>query len=190
MGVIEKKGRKRARKRNLQEILLRSIAAAGIVGLAVVAPSMPAALHKLGLIPGRNDVGNISRARKKLLSDGCIFYEGPYTRLTDKGRRRLELIQAREILLEKSHHWDGRWRVLIFDIPEYRKHVRDKTRELIRSFGFEPLQKSVWIYPYPCEDLIVLLKAELKIGKDMLYMIVDELEMDGDLRKKFGLSLV
>jgi len=54
--------------------------------------------------------------------------------------------------------------------------------------GFVHLQDSVWTYPYDCEDLIVLLKADFKIGKDILYMIVDELEGDWRLRKEFGLK--
>ena len=55
--------------------------------------------------------------------------------------------------------------------------------------GFVRLQDSVWVYPYDCEDLIVLLKADFKIGKDVLYMIVDEMEGDTHLRKEFGLRI-
>ena len=54
--------------------------------------------------------------------------------------------------------------------------------------GFVRLQDSVWVYPYDCEDLIVLLKADFKIGKDVLYMIVDELQGDWERRKEFGLA--
>jgi hypothetical protein len=46
----------------------------------------------------------------------------------------------------------------------------------------------VWLYPYDCEDVIVLLKADLKIGKDVLYMIVDELEFDQPYCRYFGLE--
>ena len=56
----------------------------------------------------------------------------------------------------------------------------------MEEYGFVRLQDSVWIYPYDCEDFMVLLKADFKIGKDVLYMIVDELEGDGRLRKEFG----
>src|SRR3989344_3897454 len=52
---------------------------------------------------------------------------------------------------------------------------------------FLKLQNSVWLYPYDCEDLISLLKADFKIGKDVLYMIVEKLENDWHLRKTFNL---
>ena len=60
-------------------------------------------------------------------------------------------------------------------------------RRMLVAMGFLPLQRSVWVYPYDCEDVIVLLKADLRIGKDMLYLIVDELENDKWLRKEFDL---
>ena len=50
------------------------------------------------------------------------------------------------------------------------------------------LQDSVWIYPYPCEDLINLLKADFKVGKDLLYLIVNFIENDKWLKRLFGLT--
>jgi len=88
----------------------------------------------------------------------------------------------------KRRRWDGRWRVLIFDIPEERKLLREKVRHTLVSIGFERLQDSVWIYPYDCEDLIALIKVDFQIGREVLYLIVDSLENDGHLRKLFGLK--
>ena len=55
------------------------------------------------------------------------------------------------------------------------------------EIGFVRLQDSVWIFPYDCEDFIMLLKADLKIGKDALYAIVEKLENDKALREHFHL---
>lgn len=57
----------------------------------------------------------------------------------------------------------------------------------MRDIGFVRLQDSVWVYPYDCEDFIALLKAELKVGKDVLYAIVDTIEFDKHIRRHFGL---
>ena len=54
------------------------------------------------------------------------------------------------------------------------------------NIGFMRLQDSVWIYPYDCEDLIALFKADSKIGKDILYMIVEALEYDEPVKSYFG----
>ena len=77
--------------------------------------------------------------------------------------------------------------MVIFDIKESRKKTRALLRATLRQIGFIRLQNSVWIYPYDCEDLISLLKADFKIGKDILYMIVEKLENDWHLRKSFNL---
>jgi CRISPR-associated endonuclease Cas2 len=164
------------------------VVAAGIVGLSIAAPNMPQVLHKLGLMQRFYDRGNMVRARKALVRDGLLVYEGNLLRLTEKGRRVLD---RKRLQYETTAHrkWDGRWRVLIFDIPEKRKRIRDRVRHELVSVGFKLLQRSVWVYPYDCEDLIILLKTELKIGKDMLYMIVDELEYDTHLRTHFKLPV-
>jgi DNA-binding transcriptional regulator PaaX len=77
---------------------------------------------------------------------------------------------------------------LVFDIPEKRKGLRQKVRNTLITIGFERLQDSVWVYPYDCEDLIMLLKAGFHVGDDMLYMIVDSIERDKDLRDHFQLK--
>ena len=74
----------------------------------------------------------------------------------------------------------------MFDVPERRRAVRDKLRTAMRSLGFVRLQDSAWVYPYDCEDLIALLKAELKIGFSALYLVVEHIENDKYLREEFG----
>lgn len=77
--------------------------------------------------------------------------------------------------------------VTFFDIPERRRGVRSRLRLFMSEYGFVRLQDSVWIYPYDCEDLIALAKANLRIGVDVLYMIVERLERDTHLREQFNL---
>lgn len=160
---------------------------AALTGVFIMAPAMPAALSKLGLLPQiSSDTSTIGRARKRLISRGLLVEHKGFLRMTPKGIATLRLLEA-QYAIGNPRSWDGRWRVLIFDVPEYRKSVRDKIRRTLMHIGFVRLQDSVWIYPYDCEDLIALLKADFRIGKDVLYMIVDELEWDSKLRKDFGL---
>ena len=184
----ETRGRKRLRKRNLKKIVLETVAAAGILAVALAAPNALGAFRKLGIIPSPYDASNITRARTRLIRDGLLVQGGGYLRLTDKGKKALRLLQLGTLRLKKPARWDGRWRILIFDIPEYRKSVREKIRRTLAHIGFIRLQDSVWAYPYDCEDTVALLKADFKTGKNMLYMIVDELEGDLSLKKSFKLQ--
>ncbi len=88
----------------------------------------------------------------------------------------------------KHHRWDKRWRMVVYDIKENRRGVRVKLQELLRGFGFYKLQNSVWIYPYDCEALMILLKADFKIGTDVLYAVVEKIENDQKLKTHFGLK--
>lgn len=46
-------------------------------------------------------------------------------------------------VLEKD--WDGKWRIVIFDIPEQKKLVRNLFRRRLKSWQFRLWQRSVWI---------------------------------------------
>jgi CRISPR-associated endonuclease Cas2 len=108
-------------------------------------------------------------------------------RLTTKGKSRLMSFSIDLIEIKKPKSWDGKWRLVMFDLPIKYTKARNSLRFKLKQLGFIQFQKSVWIYPYDCEDLISLLKADFKIGKDILYMIVEKLENDWRLRKSFNL---
>jgi len=186
MGILEESGKKRKRKRDLKRAILTAVKISGLVGITVIAPNMPSALQKMGLLPEMsNDTSALGRARRRLIDQGLLKQTDGRLRLTPKGVVAATVLES-QYSIRRPKRWDGRWRVLAFDVPEYRKGVRDKIRRTLMHIGFMRLQDSVWVYPYDCEDFMVLLKADFKIGKDVLYMIVDELEGDGRLRKEFG----
>lgn len=145
-------------------------------------------MGKLGILPGPRQKDSIRDARNRLVRKGLLAWEGNKLRVTDKGRKKLRSWSLQKYQIPKPKKWDKRWRVLIFDIPERRKGLRDKVRRALQASGFVRLQDSVWIYPYDCEELIILLKADFKIGKDMLYMIVDTLEYDTPILTRFNLT--
>ena len=51
-----------------------------------------------------------------------------------------------QLLSKKS--WDGLWRIVIFDIVEKERYVRDSLRRKLRSLGFALWQESVYITPH------------------------------------------
>ncbi len=77
--------------------------------------------------------------------------------------------------------------MIIFDIEERRRGVRDRIRQELWSFDLIKLQESIWVYPYDCEEAVTLLKAENKVGRNVLYVVVGEIEGDVQLKRQFGL---
>ncbi len=189
MGVLEIEVRKRRRRGQIQHAVLATI---GVAGVLLVAMAAPNALQLLGGF-GRNKYRFTNQAKTALSrlasKRHVIFVEkngARYARITEAGKRALILESHKFGLLAVPRRWDKRWRIIIFDIPEKRRTVRDKLRMFMQSCGFYRLQDSVWVYPHDCEDLIALLKADLKIGAAALYLIVEQVENDKHLRHHFN----
>lgn len=187
---MEQESRRKTKRANIQKIILQTVAGVGLLSVALFAPNVLSALQKLGFMPHGRQKDVIRDSRRKLVKLGYLEYTpSKLLRLTLKGEARLRQFSIHEYRFKKPKRWDKKWRVLIFDIREERRPTRDKIRRTLAAIGFVRLQDSVWVYPYDCEDLINLLKADFYIGKDMLYMIVESLEYDTRLRQAFGLRL-
>ncbi len=133
----------------------------------------------------------IQESLERLISKGLIAVvvrnNSKHLKLTPEGKRTLFKIQARGLLKEKPKKWDGKYRVVIFDIKESLKFVRDDLRHILLELGFVKLQNSVWVYPYSCEGVINLLRTHLEIENDLIYMTVDSIEDDKWIRDHFRL---
>ena len=191
MGSIEKSARARLRKQNIQQAMLSAVAVAGVLALGMLAPNT---LRLLKYAPKAQKQFRTSayRARRKLVQEKYIeesMNNGFVSvRLTKKGEEYLERIAGIKNASQKRK-WDGQWRVVVFDIPERRKNVRDYVRSILRRAGFKLLQGSVWVHPHDCEDLIALLKADAALGKELPYIVSKDIEGDSRLRKMFNLPV-
>lgn len=194
MEGIERSARTRRRRGYLQHAILSAVAITGVLAVALVAPNSVQLLSRFGYNKsrfGEKTRQSIGRLLNKQYIRFVTMGGKKHIVITEKGRNFLEKSERRAILCTepiKPRRWDARWRIVMFDIPERHKALRQRIREMIRAFGFLCLQGSVWIYPYDCEDLIILLKADLKIGKELLYVVVEEMENDTWLRKHFSLN--
>jgi len=190
MGVLEERGRKRRRRDNIQNAVLAAIGTAGILAVAAVAPNVFQALpHIMGKRQYKLKF-QTKTATGRLIAKGYVKRgEKGFLEITSAGVRHLEIKRAQALAPAKTkRRWDKRYRLVMFDIPEYRRKTRSRLRALMNDFGFLRLQDSVWVSPYDCEDLISLVKAELKVGKDILYAVVDQIENDSWIKKHFGLG--
>jgi DNA-binding transcriptional regulator PaaX len=189
MGKMEKEVKAEMRRTKVNRAIVGAISVSGTLAVAAVAPNVLGALGKVKFLSQRRY--QVKTAFSRMIDAGYIVLEkkkgASYARLTPKGERFAQLIHEGKLAVAKPQRWDGKWRVLIFDVAERHRGLRDKMRASLVALGFVRLQNSVWAYPYDCEDLIVLLKADLKMGSELLYLIVDKIENDLALRRRFGL---
>ena len=66
--------------------------------------------------------------------------------LTPKGLEKAFMVKNK--FSNRKKRKDGRWVMVIFDIPENLKKTRNFLRKSLVDLGYQQLQKSVWICPY------------------------------------------
>lgn len=105
-----------------------------------------------------------------------------YIRIASNGKKLIQ--RDFPMLLLQNKTWDGNWRIVMFDIEEVNKKVRERLRNKLKELGFGMLQKSVFISPHDIiKDFIEF--AEASGIKDYLYILETHKLIVGD-EKEFA----
>ena len=107
--------------------------------------------------------------------------------LTKKGKWKSLNCQLNNIK-NKKERWDGKWRMVAFDIPQKYKKGRDALREKLKKIGFCGLQKSVFITPYDCKEEIKLLVKFFELDKYVRFGILESVDNELYFKKFFKIS--
>src|SRR3989344_6386359 len=190
MGILEKEARVMRRRGQIRDAVLTALLVGGMVAIGAVPIKL---IPTLGFTPKNKSRFNYytKTVAGRLVKEGLAKWvrrEGKiHLQITPAGRRFLTFEQEKLKLQSLKKRWDKRWRMVVFDIPERRRALRQKLRGIMIDVGFVRLQDSVWVFPHDCEEFVALLKAELRIGKDVLYAIVEKIENDKAIREHFDL---
>ncbi|MBU8906454.1 phenylacetic acid degradation operon negative regulatory protein PaaX [Desertibacillus haloalkaliphilus] len=95
-----------------------------------------------------------------------------YYYLTDIGKERMEEA-AERIYKITSHSWDGKWRILMYTIPEEKRNIRDELRQELVWSGFGSLSNSCWISPNKLEKQVDNLIEKYDITSYVNFFISD-----------------
>lgn len=108
--------------------------------------------------------------------------------ITPKARRHKKILDAEETEWDQKG-WDGKWKIVIFDIPEKQKYMRNIFRGFLKRKGFIRLQNSVFVSPYMNYEILDFVRRELKISRYVNFLEAKsaDIEDDSKLRKKFDL---
>ena len=81
--------------------------------------------------------------------------------------------------------WDKKWRLVIFDIPQEFHNQRNKFRQKLQTLGFYKVQKSVFAFPYPCEEELVGFCEQFKLSDYINIIKADDLGFASSEAKRF-----
>lgn len=108
-----------------------------------------------------------------------------FVELTPKGKQHLKNISLDKLTINRPSGWDGKWRVVIFDVPEEKKLKRDILRRKLKQLGFYQIQKSVYVYPFECTNEISILSKRLILRTSILIMISEIIQGEKGIIKSF-----
>ncbi|MBI4114552.1 MAG: CRISPR-associated endonuclease Cas2 [Candidatus Niyogibacteria bacterium] len=164
----------------------------GVIVVGAMAPNIFSAFDKLNgsrKFKKKQVQNSIQYLQRKNLVQ-CIKKEGNATvvTITKDGIQRVRKFVIDELTIEKQLQWDGRWRIVIFDIPEQYRSARRALRNKLKELGFLQLQKSAFVYPYPAEDEILFITAIFEVEEYVEFLTVEKMLHDKKLRKFFKLK--
>src|SRR3989344_8964706 len=179
------------RRMAIQTALLRTLYIGGVLTVAVIAPRM---LRLIGSPDRAKDnrkelYGRIKAAKNRLKQRGLVRENTDgRMELTKRGLAHIERVLMHEYEIPAPILWDGQWHILLFDIREKRRKVRTQLRHLFQGVVFVRLQDSAWVYPFPCDEFVAIVRAHLSSGVgELRHITTDALESDRALRDHFHL---
>jgi len=112
----------------------------------------------------------LKQAKEKKLIRVVTKNGNDFLEITDLGRKELLRYDIDELQIRKSKLWDGKWRIVIFDIPERFRNGRIALSRKLKELGFYSLQKSVFVFPYECENEIDFIREFFDVKKFVILL--------------------
>jgi len=129
----------------------------------------------------------IKRTLRRLLAQDLIEKGEDGYQLTREGKRWVLKYTLEDLSIPAPAKWDGRWRLVIYDVARKKASLRTLFRTTLKKLGFYTMQESVWLHPYPCEKEIHFLRDFCGMGDNVIYIIAHKIENDSAYRKNFNL---
>ena len=174
----------------IAEIVLKSLFAVGALTVFIALPGV-ACIFTMFKPKNSYERQRVKQTVNRLEKSGYVKVRkqnGVETiKITQKGKRKVLQYDYNKLKLKIPDKWDDIWRMVIFDIPEDKKRVRNAINYKLKDLGFEPLQKSVFVFPYECRNEIDFVGEFFYVRKCIKYLEIRDVDDDRKLRKKFCL---
>jgi DNA-binding transcriptional regulator PaaX len=168
-----------------EKMIIGLIGAGLLITASMVVPNLPLILKPF---VKRHGPKGLKKTLRKLEEKGIIYLGGEKIKLTKKGEALQQQIMIKDLEIQKPDEWDKIWRLISYDIPDYRKKERDWFRYNLERLGFEKIQESLWVLPYECKEEIAVLSQSLKISPFVILMTTDILPGQDRWKRLFHLD--
>ena len=115
--------------------------------------------------------------------------DGTFTLVLSKEGKEVALrYDLDNLVIKMPPYWDKKWRVVMFDVPENLKGVRDALRMHFKNMGFSEFQKSVFVHPYPCASEIEYIMEFYNARRHIRFMTATDIDNAPELIRHFHLQ--
>lgn len=177
-------------KGELAKNILKNLAIGGVLVAGLALPNIVQLLDFFGATES-SERRKIMRALEKIKERKWIrIYEKDgldVVEITESGKRKVLSYNLEKIKIIRPKKWDGYWRVIIFDIPEKNKKARRALSFKLNDMEFFPLQKSVFVCPFECDNEIDFVAEFFGVRKHIKYILAKEIENEDVLKRFYNL---
>lgn len=121
---------------------------------------------------------NLRMILLRLERKGLVNRSSSNYQLTSKGKKLAEKLKDK---IGKIGKWDGKWRLVTFDIPENQRHYRDWFRQVLYEHDYKPLHKSVFVGKSPLPQEIYREIYSRKLVGHVRLLTIGEIDEDSIL---------
>lgn len=168
--------------------IIQLIAIAGVFTIAATSPYSGVAFWKAFQNKQKYPKRKVADTFTRLLRNGLIEIqkEGYDVKiaLTPEGKEVAGYMQIDALSIKRPNRWDGSWRIILFDISNLKTIHRNAFRGKVKSLGFLPLQKSVWVHPFDCRAEVELLCDFFGLSKKEVILIETRTIGDDNIFKR------
>jgi len=107
--------------------------------------------------------------------------------VTPKGKNTISEAKIWKLAIPTPKVWDGRWHLVLFDIPNDKRKRRDIFRTRLKELGLVLYQNSVWIYPYPLQETVRQVADFYKLSPCVSFIVAEKVTGEKQLLKHFKL---
>ena len=185
---------KRSQKGELLEKTLNAI------GNAVIAISRHPARNSLSVYRAIRDFKDLQDASKRQLQSISRYAvrkkyitvrkseDSAEIEVTEAGKKLMQRRALHSLKPKRQKTWDGKWRIVMFDVPNHSKKARDAFAATLKRLGFEHFQKSVFLCPYPCEEELEIVADYYDIADCVEVVIAERITHEDSFKRLFGLK--
>ncbi len=129
----------------------------------------------------------IKRLEKQKFVEIANINGDTVVRISARGKQKVLKYNLEEMALDQTI-WDGKWRIITYDISTTKKWQREFFRQTLKKLNFLKLQKSVYLTPFKCTNEIEYLRQICGVGEEVVMLTVYGIENEQAYRDYFGLD--